>query len=36
MKKHLLEGVKKGIFSEDEAEKRFKDGWKEKNKKFTK
>ena len=33
MKKHLLEGVKKGAFEEDEAEKRFTGWMEEKNKK---
>ena len=35
MKKHLLEGVRKGAFSEDEAEKRFSSWMEEKNKKVS-
>ena len=35
MKKHLLEGVKKGAFSEEEAEKRFTAWLEEKNKKVA-
>ena len=35
MKKHLLEGVRKGAFSEDEAEKRFSSWMEEKNKKVA-
>ncbi len=35
MKKHLLEGVKKGAFSEAEAEKRFKAWLEDKNKKIA-
>ena len=35
MKKHLLEGVRKGAFSEDEAEKRFSLWMEEKNKKVS-
>ena len=34
MKKHLLEGVKKGAFTEEEAEKRFAKWIEEKNKKI--
>ena len=35
MKKHLLEGVRKGAFDEKEAEKRFNDWMEEKNKKIS-
>ncbi|MAO71120.1 MAG: 30S ribosomal protein S16, partial [Flavobacteriales bacterium] len=35
MKKHLLEGVRKGAFSEEEAEKRFTSWMKEKRKKVA-
>ncbi len=34
MKKHLLDGVKKGAFNEEEAEKRFNDWMKEKENKI--
>ncbi|MEZ5000778.1 MAG: hypothetical protein R2744_07455 [Bacteroidales bacterium] len=36
MKKHLLEGVKKGAFNEEEAEKRFQAWLKEKESKVEK
>ena len=35
MKKHLLEGVRKGAFSEEEAEKRFNKWMDDKNKKIN-
>ena len=35
MKKHLLEGVRKGAFSEEEAEKRFSSWIEEKSKKVA-
>ena len=35
MKKHLLEGVRKGAFNEEEADKRFDNWMEDKNKKIS-